>query len=127
MAIDTGIGLLLADGDLVFDTTGALALVSGSSALVQDLTVRVLTPLGSDPFDTGYGLDARSVFSQSADARATLDLVRLNLVRTLGTDSRVSEIKDVAVTSGDRRSWTAQVELITTDGARLGLGVTTGA
>jgi hypothetical protein len=126
MAITTGIGLLLSAGDIVFDETGSLQPISGVPAVLQDLTARVLTPLGSDPFDTTYGFDAVSVFAQPANVRTTQDLIRLNLVRTLGTDRRVSEIHDVQITSSDRRSWNVAVDLRLTDGTAQNVPLTLG-
>jgi hypothetical protein len=116
MAADLGHSLALIDGDLVLED-GRLGEVSGEANLVQALALRVLTPFGSDQFNTGYGFDAQNVFSQPANARTVEDLISLNLVRTLGTDSRVREIRDVVfLDPGEahrRRSWTVQISIIT--------------
>jgi hypothetical protein len=111
-----GHGLALADGDLVL-ANGTLAVVAGLPNLVQALTLRVQTPFGSDIFNTGYGFDAASVFTQPVTARTVADLIRLNLVRVLATDARVREIRDVTVTpDAERRRWTAEVSIVTGDG-----------
>jgi hypothetical protein len=111
-----GRGLRLVDGDLVI-ANGALAEVDGLPNLIQALTLRVLTPFGSDVFNTGYGFDAAGVFGQPATARTIADLIRLNLVRTLATDARVREIREVTVRpAADRRLWTAEVSVVTSDG-----------
>jgi len=57
--------------------------------------LRVLTPLGTDPFTTTYGLDVKSTFTQPVATHIVKELVKLNLVRTLSTDPRVSEIRDI--------------------------------
>ncbi|MEJ3748622.1 hypothetical protein WEI85_35745 [Actinomycetes bacterium KLBMP 9797] len=111
-----GFGLRLADGDLVVED-GALATVDGLPNLIQALTLRVLTPFGSDIFNATYGFDAAGVFGRPASARTVADLIRLNLVRTLATDARVREVDDVVVTpDADRRGWTAEVTVVPFDG-----------
>jgi hypothetical protein len=116
MAADLGHSLALVDGDLVLEN-GRLGEVSGQANLVQALALRVLTPLGSDQFNTGYGFDAQNVFTQPANARTVQDLISLNLVRTLGTDDRVREIRDVVfldpAEARRRRSWTVEVSIMT--------------
>ncbi|MET7479563.1 hypothetical protein ABZT17_35090 [Streptomyces sp. NPDC005648] len=86
-----GRGLRVDDGDLVLDG-GDLAEVSGIANLVQALTLRVLTPLGSDRFDTGYGLDVTRAFTEPNSARMVKELLKLDLIATLGTDPRVSAV-----------------------------------
>ncbi|MFE5720441.1 hypothetical protein [Streptomyces erythrochromogenes] len=130
MASTTGLGhsLELRDGDLALDG-GRLAEVCGLPNLVQALTLRVLTPLGSDRFTTTYGLDLAGMFSQATGTRTAQDLLRLSLVRTLGTDPRVREIRDVTVLAppdGERRHWQAEVTLLTVDGAQHRLPFTVG-
>ena len=113
-----GFGLRLSDGDLVVEE-GALATVEGLPNLVQALTLRMLTPFGTDVFNTTYGFDAAAIFGQPVAARTVADLIRLNLVRTLATDARVREVDDVVVTPGaDHRMWTAEVSVVTLDGRR---------
>lgn len=123
MARTTGLGhsLELRDGDLAVDG-GRLARVSGLPNLVQALTLRVLTPLGSDRFATTYGLDVTDVFAQAVSTRTAQDLLRLSLVRTLGSDPRVREIRDVVVLDpppgSGRRLWQIEVTILTVDGTQ---------
>jgi hypothetical protein len=118
MAADLGHSLALVDGDLVLED-GGLVEVSGLPNLVQALALRVLTPLGSDLFNTGYGFDAQNIFTQPANARTVRDLITLNLVRTLEPDDRVREIRDVVfldpAEAHRRRSWTVAVSIVTID------------
>jgi hypothetical protein len=111
-----GRSLLLRDGDLVL-AGGRFAEVSGAANLIQALTLRILTPLGNDRFNTGYGFDAASVFASAASARTARDLVQLNLVRTLGTDPRVAEVREVRFLDpppgSHRRLWLVEVTVIT--------------
>lgn len=114
-----GHGLELRDGDLVVEH-GRLAELSGLPNLVQALVLRVLTPLGSDRFATDYGLDVTDVFTRAVTARQAEDLLRLSLVRTLGGDARVREIRDIEMldpSGGARRLWQVRVTLIAVDGA----------
>lgn len=89
-----GYSLLLDDGDLVIQD-GQLVTVSGEANLTQALTLRILTPYGSDLFNTTYGLDMAQVFTQPNGVRMVKALIKLNLVRTLGTDPRVRDIHEV--------------------------------
>jgi hypothetical protein len=93
--------------------------------------LRVLTPLGDDQYNTTYGFDAAAVFTPSATARTARDLVQLNLVRTLGTDARVREIRDVSFldppAESHRRAWPIVVTIITIDGAQQAVSLTVGA
>jgi hypothetical protein len=121
---ELGTGLRVEDGDLVL-LDGRLAEVAGLENLVQALTLRVLTPLGDDVFNTTYGLDARSIFAGATGTRLTRDLISLNLVRTLGTDSRVREVREVRfLEPADgtyRRSWPVEVTIVTTAGRPMPL------
>ncbi|MFI6704343.1 hypothetical protein ACIBJC_36340 [Streptomyces sp. NPDC050509] len=90
-----GYSLLLDDGDLVVRGTG-LAEVHGLANLVQALTLRLLTPYGTDRCDHRYGLSAGAAFGHPGGKSALQDLLRLEIVRTLAADPRVHEVVDVA-------------------------------
>jgi hypothetical protein len=94
MADRLGHSLLLRDGDLVF-AGDRLVEIEGRENLMQALVLRILTPLGNDPFATTYGLDVKHAFTQPVATHVVKELVKLNLVRTLSTDPRVSEIRDI--------------------------------
>jgi hypothetical protein len=89
-----GHSLRLVNGDLVFDGT-AFAEILGLDNLSQALTLRILTPYGSDPVNTAYGLDVSQAFTQGLGRRMVQNLIQLNLIRTLATDPRVDEVLDV--------------------------------
>jgi hypothetical protein len=86
--------LLVANGDLVM-TGGAMLQVVGRDNLIQALQLRVQTPFSSDVFNAGYGLDVREIFTQANSPGMVRELIKLNLVRTLGTDGRVQDIQDI--------------------------------
>jgi len=140
MADPTALGhsLTLVDGDLVLvDLAGdggapagrTLGEVAGVANLAQALTLRVLTPAGSDVFNTGYGFDAADVFTAAAPARTVRDLLQLNVVRALGTDVRVREIRDVSFVEPSpraRRAWLVTVTVVTVDGAQQSFTIAVG-
>lgn len=115
-----GNSLALEDGDIVF-ANNTLQMVSGTDNLLQSLELRVLTPFGSDIFNTTYGLDVTQAFTQPGSIRMVKELLKLSLVQTLGTDPRVQDILDVQfseVQVGDlrhSRSWTVNVVISTVD------------
>jgi hypothetical protein len=94
-----GRSLALEDGDLVLEPTAAgergARVVSGEQNLLQALELRVGTPLGTDRFNVTYGLDTRQIFTTGGGVRTTKDLIRLNLVRTLGGDRRIRDVRDI--------------------------------
>ncbi|GAA5093521.1 hypothetical protein [Nocardia iowensis] len=130
MATGHGIGIRLDRGDIVL-ADGDIALVSGLPNLAQALQLRVLTPLGSDRYDTRYGFDYRAVFTTPAGAYEMRDLVRLNLVRTISTDQRVREIRDIDVLDAQvdphHRKWNVEVSIIAGDGTAATLTTELGA
>lgn len=95
-----GHSLALVGGDLVFDEqpdgTRVLREIAGEENLLQALKLRVETPLGDDRFNVSYGLDYAQIFGQTGGLRMTKEVVRLNLVRTLGTDPRVRDVREIA-------------------------------
>jgi len=126
-----GRGFLVHDGDLVFEG-GRLAETAGLANLVQALTLRVLTPFGSDRFDPDYGLDVKQAFTAPNSTRIVKELLKLNLVGTLTADPRVNAVRRVtfdddpdrlaADPDGGRiarisRKWTVVVDLETATGA----------
>ncbi|GAB3918282.1 hypothetical protein GCM10011575_34810 [Microlunatus endophyticus] len=89
-----GVGLLLDDGDVVLEG-GTLQTVEGLANLAQVLQLRMLTPWGTDPINAAYGLDLRDALTIGLGRDAMKALVRLNLIRTVAADPRVSEVRSV--------------------------------
>jgi hypothetical protein len=58
-----GHALKLTNSDLDLEQ-GQLVEISGRDNLLQALALRVLTPFGSDAFNTSYGLDITSAFTE---------------------------------------------------------------
>jgi len=130
-----GRALLVDDGDLVLEG-GKLVEVAGIANLVQALSLRILTPIGSDRFNTNYGLDVGQAFTEPNSFRVVRELLKLNLVRTLTADPRVGEVRRVtfdddpertaadpagARTARISRKWTVVVDLDTVAGAAVTL------
>ena len=103
-----GYSLTLVDGDLVLGDSGDSATINGvqqamttflsihgKENLQQALTLRVETPFGSDIYNTTYGLDVREAFTQAGTLSRVKEFIKLSLVRTLSTDPRVQDIRDV--------------------------------
>ena len=110
-----GHSLRIEDGDLVV-ANDEVETVSGFDNLLQSLVLRVMTPLGNDEFNTTYGLDVKNIFTQPTGARLTKELIKLNLVRTLGTDPRIREVRDVVFT--DDREFLEQHPQLNAEAAR---------
>lgn len=117
-----GHSLRFDDGDLVLDN-GDLRMVAGRANLVQALTLRLLTPYGTDRFNTSYGVDLRPVLTEAHSRRTARELLRLNLVRTVAADPRVREVQDVIFDDDpavrQRRHVEVVVELVTGESATL--------
>ncbi len=118
--------------------------MSGPANLIQAIELRVFTPFGSDIFNTGYGTDFAQIFTQPGGLRATKDLITLNLVRTIASDPRVRDVREVVFEDDPRfralnpgitaaeidlhrrqRVWRVDVVIDTVDGetARLALAL----
>jgi hypothetical protein len=89
-----GHGLKLVDGDLQI-TNNSLQEIAGRDNLLQALQLRILTPLASDMFNTTYGLDIGPAFTEPNPVHIVKQIIKLNLVRTLATDARVAEVRDI--------------------------------
>jgi hypothetical protein len=88
--------------DLVWSTgtggsAGGPALVEGSDNLAQDLAVALLTPLGSDPFNAGFGFDGLRVLSLALGPAMREQMLEVAVVRTLLADSRVTDVVEVVL------------------------------
>jgi hypothetical protein len=146
LAPSLGTSLRLSDGDLALAPSGDglrdLALVTGRDNLAQALRVIVDTPFGSDPVNVNYGLDTPAIFTVASSVASIRDVIRLNLVKSLQVDDRVTEISDVvfdddpafptpapdaAGTARRTRVWHAVVTLATIAGDRQSMSLTAGA
>ena len=94
-----GRSFLLEDGDFVFEQGAAnlrdFKFVAGRDNLVQGLKVMIETGFGSDAFNVNYGLDVKAIFTTAQTTRSAKDLIRLNLVKSISQDDRVTLIKEV--------------------------------
>lgn len=70
-------------------------MVAGADNLAQDLAVALLTPLGSDLFDTGFGFDGLRVLTLALGRALQQDLLRVAVIRTMLADARVADVLDV--------------------------------
>ncbi|HKO43855.1 MAG TPA: hypothetical protein VJU84_11315 [Pyrinomonadaceae bacterium] len=89
-----GRSLRLIDGDLAFSNND-FALIVDRDNFIQGLQVMIETPMGSDVFNVSYGFDLLNSISAPKSISLIKDLIRLNIVKSLSTDNRVREIKEV--------------------------------
>ena len=82
--------------DLVLAADGSdLTFVDGPDNLSQGLAVAVLTPLGADVFNTGFGFDGLTALSQETSPLLLRERVRVSIVKLLTNDPRVQRVVDV--------------------------------
>jgi hypothetical protein len=141
-----GVSLRVEAGDIVVEPDGTLATISGLPNLLQALELRILTPFSSDMFNTSYGLDVRQAFTEPGSVRMIKELIKLNLVRTLGSDPRVRDVREVVFVDEPRflerhpeldpaavrheqrqRCWRVEVIIDTIDGQTATLAAAIGA
>ena len=77
-----------------------LALVDGVANLAQSLSVAVLTPLGSDVFDTSHGFDGLNALADETTPLLQRERVRVSMVQLLRRDGRVGRVVDVKLVDG---------------------------
>ena len=95
-----------------------LGLVEGVDNLAQDLAVALLTPLGSDPFDTEFGFDGLDVLTLALGQGLREQLLRVSIIRTLLADPRVVEVPEVVLEPiGDARRQAVHAAVRTVLGA----------
>jgi phage baseplate assembly protein W len=96
MAIPTVFGrsLLMNDGDLAF-AAGDFLVTQGRDSFLQGMRNMINTPFGSDVFNVQYGFDLLSCLSVPQPLSAVKQLIRLNIVRSLSTDSRIRQIEEI--------------------------------
>lgn len=91
-----GSSLELAAGDLLVQgPVATLAMVEDELALRQAMILAIETQLGSDPVNTQYGFDQTAIGIGNYGLRTRKDYIRLHLVRALGSDRRVKDIKEI--------------------------------
>jgi hypothetical protein len=122
--------LELDEGDLVLfrgadaQAGRTLAQIHGLPALSQALRLTLLTQLGSDPLSAVFGFDLRALGAGGYGARTRLEHVRLEIVRCIGADRRVREIRDVTFSPEAERRVRARVEIDAGLGTPLQITVT---
>jgi phage baseplate assembly protein W len=90
-----GRGLALSAGDLVL-LNGDFVEIAGRDNFLQGMQVMIETPFASDIFNINYGFDIVNILSQPQPPGFLKELIRLNVVKSLSTDNRVAEIREIA-------------------------------
>ncbi|MFI9047315.1 hypothetical protein [Streptomyces sp. NPDC053427] len=123
-----GRSLAVDDGDLVIDrVTHGPALVEGFPALVQALVLTVRTQLGSDLLNSGFGFDRLAIGRYAEGVAARKEHIRMELVRCLDTDRRVTGVREVFFEDDSRFAEPVPDRVVaggTGDSARTGRGYT---
>jgi len=86
--------LALVNGDLQF-ADGDFVMLAGRDDLLQGLNVMIYTPFGSDIFNVNYGFGLLDALSSPVPPHAIQDVIRLNIVKSIATDNRIREVKEV--------------------------------
>jgi hypothetical protein len=103
-----GRSLRLEDGDLVFDDhTGDLVEVEQVAALSQALQLSIATQLGTDRLNAQFGFDRLAVGAYAHGLHTRKEYVKLQLVRCVGLDPRVRDVREVFF-SDDPRAFELQ-------------------
>lgn len=96
-----GRSLALDHGDLVMTSAATvsqrptLAMVEGTEALAQALMVTLETQLGSDPLNVSHGFDQLAIGANPYGVRTRKEFVKLHVVRAIGADRRVNDIREL--------------------------------
>lgn len=137
-----GRSLKLVNGDFAFSGND-FALIAGRDNFIQALQVMIETPIGSDVFNVSYGFDLLNSISAPKSIAQIKDLIRLNIIKSLSTDNRVKEIKEVVFSDDPRffeirpdlneqeesslrkreRRWQAVVSLVTIEDSEVALSL----
>jgi hypothetical protein len=95
-AASLGRSLRLEAGDLSFDNvTGTLGEVEQRVALAQALELAIGTQLGTDRLNAQFGFDRLAVGAFAYGLHTRKEYVKMQLVRCVGTDRRVRDVREV--------------------------------
>lgn len=83
-------------GDLEVSPEGDLMLVSGIRSLSQDLSHRLLTPLGALPYHPEYGSEFPKIIGNKKD-RDWINKATIELSRTFLSDERVTDVQYIEI------------------------------
>ena len=89
-----GRSLEVKDGDLKMEN-GDFKIIRERNNFLQALSIMIETPYGTDIFNVNYGFDIINCISQPQGIRIVKELLRLNIVKTLTYDNRVTQIKEI--------------------------------
>jgi hypothetical protein len=90
-----GRSLVITDGDLLF-TAGDFEIIADRQNFLQGMRSMINTPFASDVFNVRYGFDLVSCLSASQPPSVIKQLIKLNIVKSLSTDNRISQIEEIA-------------------------------
>lgn len=88
---DIGRDLALADGDAGLD----LAVVDGTDAFLQDLSIAFTTGRGTDVLNVTFGFDGLNAIAEEHDRILQWERIRIATIQLLRNDPRVTEVLEV--------------------------------
>ncbi|MEK3645814.1 DUF2634 domain-containing protein [Aeribacillus sp. FSL M8-0235] len=115
--------LELVNGDLVFNESGELEMVSDDEELLQNLEMILKIQLGEFQLDETIGLDRSNILTKQFDE----EQAHYDIVEALMQEDRVAEVREIIFTPDNRRI-SVDVTVVKTDGSSVSLeGVTVDA
>lgn len=113
----------LVNGDLVFNESGELEMVSDDEELLQNLEMILKIQLGEFQLDETIGLDRSNILTKQFDE----EQAHYDIVEALMQEDRVAEVREIIFTPDNRRI-SVDVTVVKTDGSSVSLeGVTVDA
>lgn len=108
--------LKLVNGDLVFNESGELEMVSDDDEIAQNLEMILSTQLGEFQLDETIGLDRSNILTKQFDEKQA----HYDIVEALMQEDRVQEVRDVTfIPDKENRIMTVNVTVVKTDGTTV--------
>jgi hypothetical protein len=117
--------LKLVNGDLVFNDSGELEMVSDDEEFKQNLEMILKIQLGEFQLDETIGLDRSNILTKQFDEKQA----HYDIVEALMQEDRVAEVREIIFTPDKKnRRMSVDVTVVKTDGSAVSLeGVTVDA
>ena len=104
-----------ANGSIVLDKNGKIETVDDLANFGQQLSLRLLSPRGSHPFDPSFGLDMIAIVQFKKFYKDIRELTSFAIPDCLTNHPFVKSIDFVAIDYNSDRSWTVDIKVISQD------------
>jgi hypothetical protein len=111
-------------GEIDLTMDGKIKLVNDRENLGQQLSLRLLSPKGSHPFDPNFGLDMRVVPQYRKLYQDVTDLLQYVITDCLNKHPGVASVDYIIAEDKGNRLWEVQVKVISTDGVETMINTT---